>query len=94
MIEARALTKKHGDKTAVDDLSFTVRPGAVTGFLGPESARRSSPRSSSGAGTPEPTGQPYAPRAPRLSGTPHPEGNPVHIASGTNRAGTIAWPCP
>ncbi|GAA0243223.1 ABC transporter ATP-binding protein [Actinomadura nitritigenes] len=41
MIEARGLTKRYGDKTAVDDLSFTVRPGAVTGFLGPNGAGKS-----------------------------------------------------
>lgn len=41
MIEARGLTKKYGDKTAVDDLSFTVRPGIVTGFLGPNGAGKS-----------------------------------------------------
>jgi ABC-2 type transport system ATP-binding protein len=41
MIEARALTKKYGDKTAVDDLSFTVRPGVVTGFLGPNGVGKS-----------------------------------------------------
>jgi len=37
-IEACGLTKRYGDKTAVDDLSFTVRPGMVTGFLGPNGA--------------------------------------------------------
>ncbi|MEV6168018.1 ATP-binding cassette domain-containing protein [Streptomyces sp. NPDC051954] len=41
MIEARELTKKYGDRTAVDDLSFTVRPGLVTGFLGPNGAGKS-----------------------------------------------------
>lgn len=41
MIEARGLTKRYGDKTAVDDLSFTVRPGVVTGFLGPNGAGKS-----------------------------------------------------
>jgi ABC-2 type transport system ATP-binding protein len=41
MIEARNLTKKYGDKTAVDDLTFTVRPGIVTGFLGPNGAGKS-----------------------------------------------------
>lgn len=35
MIEARGLTKHYGDKVAVDGLSFTVRPGRVTSFLGP-----------------------------------------------------------
>ena len=41
MIEAKNLTKKYGDKTAVDDLTFTVRPGIVTGFLGPNGAGKS-----------------------------------------------------
>jgi ABC-2 type transport system ATP-binding protein len=41
MIEARALTKRYGDKLAVDDLSFTIRPGLVTGFLGPNGAGKS-----------------------------------------------------
>ena len=38
MIEARGLTKRFGDKVAVDDLSFTVEPGRITGFLGPNGA--------------------------------------------------------
>ena len=38
MIEARGLTKRYGDKVAVDDLSFSVKPGQVTGFLGPNGA--------------------------------------------------------
>jgi energy-coupling factor transporter ATP-binding protein EcfA2 len=37
-IAVENLTKRYGDVTAVDDLSFTVRPGAVTGFLGPNGA--------------------------------------------------------
>jgi ABC-2 type transport system ATP-binding protein len=41
MIEARGLTKRYGDKIAVDDLSFTVKPGTVTGFLGPNGAGKS-----------------------------------------------------
>ena len=41
MIEARALTKDYGDKRAVDDLSFTVKPGVVTGFLGPNGSGKS-----------------------------------------------------
>jgi ABC-2 type transport system ATP-binding protein len=41
MIEARALTKRYGDKTAVDDVTFTVKPGVVTGFLGPNGAGKS-----------------------------------------------------
>jgi ABC-2 type transport system ATP-binding protein len=41
MIEAHELTKRYGEKTAVDRLSFTVRPGRVTGFLGPNGAGKS-----------------------------------------------------
>ena len=41
MIEIRELTKRYGDKLAVDDLSFTVQPGRVTGFLGPNGAGKS-----------------------------------------------------
>jgi ABC-2 type transport system ATP-binding protein len=41
MIEAKGLTKRYGDKVAVQDLSFTVRPGIVTGFLGPNGAGKS-----------------------------------------------------
>ncbi|MFC4118001.1 ABC transporter ATP-binding protein [Nonomuraea zeae] len=37
-IEVRNLSKRYGSLTAVDDLSFTVRPGAVTAFLGPNGA--------------------------------------------------------
>jgi ABC-2 type transport system ATP-binding protein len=41
MIEANGLTKRYGPKTAVDDLTFVVRPGVVTGFLGPNGAGKS-----------------------------------------------------
>ncbi len=41
MIVAEHLSKTYGAKTAVDDLSFTVRPGVVTGFLGPNGAGKS-----------------------------------------------------
>ena len=41
MIEARALTKDYGEKRAVDELTFTVRPGVVTGFLGPNGSGKS-----------------------------------------------------
>ena len=37
-IEVRDLTKKFGEFTAVDNLSFTVEPGRITGFLGPNGA--------------------------------------------------------
>src|SRR5689334_22312713 len=41
MIDARQLTKRYGEKTAVDQLDFVVKPGTVTGFLGPNGAGKS-----------------------------------------------------
>ncbi len=41
MIEVTGLTKRYGDTVAVDDLTFTVPPGQVTGFLGPNGAGKS-----------------------------------------------------
>jgi ABC-2 type transport system ATP-binding protein len=41
MIRVESLTKRYGDKIAVDDLTFDVRPGLVTGFLGPNGAGKS-----------------------------------------------------
>jgi ABC-2 type transport system ATP-binding protein len=38
MIQARGLVKRYGSTAAVNDLSFTIRPGLVTGFLGPNGA--------------------------------------------------------
>jgi ABC-2 type transport system ATP-binding protein len=43
MIIIESLTKRYGAFTAVDDISFTARPGRVTGFLGP-TARESRPQ--------------------------------------------------
>ena len=41
MINAEHLTKRYGSRLAVDDVSFTCRPGRVTGFLGPNGAGKS-----------------------------------------------------
>ncbi len=41
MIEAKHLTKRYGKTVAVDEVSFTVKPGQVTGFLGPNGAGKS-----------------------------------------------------
>ena len=38
MITVSGLTKQYGDRTVVDDVSFTLEPGTVTGFLGPNGA--------------------------------------------------------
>ena len=41
MIEAQGLTKRYGNKLAVNNLSFAIKPGQVTGFLGPNGAGKS-----------------------------------------------------
>ncbi|MGH4033751.1 ABC transporter ATP-binding protein [Actinomycetota bacterium Odt1-20B] len=41
MIELEGLTKRYGEKVAVNNLTFTVHPGVVTGFLGPNGAGKS-----------------------------------------------------
>ncbi|MEV1077408.1 ATP-binding cassette domain-containing protein [Streptomyces sp. NPDC050211] len=66
MIEARDLTKRYGDRTAVDHLTFTVHPGRVTGFLGPNGAGKSTTMrlvlglDTLTSGTVTVTGRPYA----------------------------------
>ena len=66
MIEARNLTKRYGEKLAVDDLTFTVEPGIVTGFLGPNGAGKSTTMrmilglDAPTAGTVTVNGKPYA----------------------------------
>ena len=37
-LEVRGLTKRYGDTTAVEDLTFAIAPGRITGFLGPNGA--------------------------------------------------------
>lgn len=65
-IRALGLTKRYGGKTAVDDLSFSVLPGRVTGFLGPNGAGKSTTMrlvlglERPGAGTATVCGRPYA----------------------------------
>src|SRR5438132_729660 len=41
MIELRGVSKSYGKKVAVRDLSFSVKPGKVTGFLGPNGSGKS-----------------------------------------------------
>ncbi|HEY0260699.1 MAG TPA: ATP-binding cassette domain-containing protein [Lacisediminihabitans sp.] len=66
MIEIEGLSKRYGTKLAVDDVSFTVRPGIVTGFLGPNGAGKSTTMrmimglDSPSAGRALVAGQPYA----------------------------------
>jgi ABC-2 type transport system ATP-binding protein len=66
VIEVDRLTKRFGSVTAVDDVSFTVRPGHVTGFLGPNGAGKTTTmRLIVGLGTPTSGkalvgGRPYA----------------------------------
>ena len=43
MITVEALTKTYGDRRVVDNLSFEVKPGRVTGFVGPNGAANPRP---------------------------------------------------
>jgi ABC-type multidrug transport system fused ATPase/permease subunit len=43
MIDVDHVTKRYGQTTAVEDLTFTLRPGIVTGFLGPNGAEKPPP---------------------------------------------------
>jgi len=66
MIELDGLTKRYGDKLAVDDLTVTIRTGIVTGFLGPNGAGKSTTMrmvlglDAPTAGTALVNGRPYA----------------------------------
>jgi ABC-2 type transport system ATP-binding protein len=66
MIKVESITKKYGAFTAVDDVSFTARPGRVTGFLGPNGAGKSTTMrimvglTPASAGTAEISGRRYA----------------------------------
>ena len=66
MIEAEGLVKRYGEKTAVNGLTFTVRPGVVTGFLGPNGSGKSTTMrmivglDAPSAGTVRVNGKPYA----------------------------------
>ncbi|WP_415953909.1 ATP-binding cassette domain-containing protein [Streptomyces sp. KLOTTS4A1] len=68
VIEVSELTKRYGDTTAVRDLSFTVRPGHVTGFLGPNGAGKTTTLrlllglNTPSAGTATIDGRPFAER--------------------------------
>jgi len=66
MIEVHELTKRYGTKTAVDGLTFNIKPGIVTGFLGPNGAGKSTTMrlilglDSPTSGTATVNGRPYA----------------------------------
>ena len=102
MIEARGLTKRYGDKVAVDGLTFTVRPGVVTGFLGPERRRqvhddaddpRAGPRRPPGSVTVN--GRPYADlAAPLREVGALLEARAVHTGRGGLQPPAVPWPPP
>ena len=66
MITVSGLTKRYGDRTVVDDVTFTLEPGTVTGFLGPNGAGKTTTMRmvtglvSASAGTALVDGRPYA----------------------------------
>ena len=63
MITVKNLTKRYGDYVAVDDVSFTCRPGQVTGFLGPNGAGKSTTMRIIAGLTPPTSGVPVPPAA-------------------------------
>ena len=95
MIEARNLSKRYGEKLAVDDLSFTVRPGAVTGFLGPNGAGKSTTMrlilglDAPTAGAVTVNGKPYREhRAPLLEVGAILEARAIHTGRSARRTGS------
>jgi ABC-type multidrug transport system ATPase subunit len=56
MIETSKLTKRYGHLTAVDDVSFSVKPGEVLGFLGPNGRKATTMRLIAGFLAPAPGG--------------------------------------
>lgn len=72
MIVADALTKQFGGRTVVSDVSFRCEPGTITGFLGPNGARKSwTPRYSAPASS-------HTPRTPRAAESrPSPTSSPA-----------------
>src|SRR6202007_1228941 len=91
MIELHRLTKRFGRGTAVDDLSFTVRPGHVTGFLGPNGAGNTTTmRIILGREAPTP-GRARPPRAQRARENPKGGGPP---GGGPPRPGVTRWSAP
>lgn len=87
MIKAEHLTKRYGSTVAVDDVSFAVEPGRVTGFLGPNGAGKSTTmRMILGLDTPRGQG-PH--QRQNLPGTePTPEGG----GRSARRQGRRRWP--
>ena len=70
VIAARHLTKRFGSRVAVDDLSFDVAPGVVTGFLGPNGSGKSHDDAAAAPARPPPTaGAPRSTAAPTASST-------------------------
>lgn len=71
LLQAHSLVKRYGRVTAVDGLSFTVRPGVVTGFLGPNGAGKSTTLRMF-LGLDRPTSGAATVGGLRLAETPHP----------------------
>jgi len=86
-ITVECLTKRYGDLTAVDDVSFTVRRGAVTGFLGPNGAGKTTALKTI-VGIARPTSGEA-----RINGTPIPDARVlgVHIEPTGAHPGRSAW---
>ena len=99
MIEARHLTKRYGKAVAVDDVSFVVQPGRLTGFLGPNGAGKSTTvRMILGLDTPSSgsvfvNGKPYG----RLTDPLRAVGallDAKAVVGGRSAANHLRWPAP
>ena len=85
MIEVENLSKRYGQKLAVDGLSFVVQPGIVTGFLGPNGSGKSTTMRMI-AGLDEPTAGRVVVNGGRLPLLPRPDGRTRRTARGQGRA--------
>jgi energy-coupling factor transporter ATP-binding protein EcfA2 len=99
MIEARGLVRRYGATASVNDLSFTIRPGLVTGFLGPNGAGMTTIMrlilglDYPSAGSVTVNGRPYA----RLGAPMHVVGALLDVGPGTTPScsnGTPGMVCP
>jgi len=98
MIEARSLTKRYGETVAVDDLSFDVCPGQVTGFLGPNGSGKSTTmRMIMGLDSPTVVASPSTGGVTTICRGPFGRSVPCSRPSRFTRVGqplTIYWPWP
>lgn len=85
MIEAKSLTKRYGNKSAVSNINFVVRPGTVTGLLGPNGGGKSTTMRMI-VGLDRPSGVSVPVNAKRYANQRTPSGRPADSPGSTRRA--------